>query len=144
MNQLTTNGTYVVTVNGQEFIVVITGCAPMLQVSRVFNLSKFIDDGTVADDGNCEVMKEISMNPSNFHYRSIDLVTELQTLEVKSDTGMIKYSHKEYRRWLSYTNELEKPELISKLMLERKDLTYPLCEILVEQLWKDKRNLLKA
>lgn len=143
MNQLTSNGTYIVTVKEQEYIVVIVGSAPMLQISRVFNLSAFIDDGSVTCEDNSEVMKEISQNPSEFNYRPIDLVTEFQTYEVKNDKAMIKYSQKEYRRWLSYANTLEKSELMSKLMLERSDLTYPLCEILIEQLWNDKRNLLR-
>lgn len=143
MNQLTSNGTYIVTVKGQEYIVVIVGSAPMLQISRVFNLSAFIDDGSVTCEDNSEVMKEISENPSEFNYRPIDLVTEFQTYEVKNDKAMIKYSQKEYRRWLSYANTLEKSELMSKLMLERSDLTYPLCEILIEQLWNDKKNLLR-
>lgn len=141
MNQLTASGTYVVAINGQEFIAVITGCAPMLQVSRVFNLSLFIEDGTV---GECnEVIKTISESPMDFHWRPITTVTELQELEIKDNEGKIKYSQKEYRKWLSYTKELEKPELISKLMMERKDLTYSLCELLVEQLWKDRLNLKK-
>jgi hypothetical protein len=143
MNQLTNSGTYIVTVEGQEYIVVIIGSAPMLQISRVFNLSAFVDDGSVECKDSDEVIKKISENPSDFHYRPIDLVTEFQTYEIKNNKEMIKYSQKEYRKWLSYANTLEKPELISKLMLERSDLTYPLCEILVEQLWNDKRNLLR-
>lgn len=144
MNQLTSSGTYIVTAKEQEFIVVIIGSAPMLQVSRVFNLSKFIDDGSVEDTDNEQVMKEISEDPSSYNFRPIETVTELQMLEVKDNAGTIKYSAKEYRKWLNYSKDLDKPQLISKLMLERKDLTYPLCEILVEQLWKDKMNLIKG
>lgn len=143
MNQLTTSGTYIVTAEQQDFIVVIVGSAPMLQVSRVFNLSKFVDDGSVEDSENEKVKKSICENPSNYSFRSIDMISEFQMLEVKDNEGKAKYSQKEYRKWLTYAKELEKPDLISKLMLERKDLTYPLCEILVEQLWKDKRNLLR-
>ena len=45
MKTLTTSGTYLVTISGQEYIAVVIGSAPMLQVARVLNLTKFIDTG---------------------------------------------------------------------------------------------------
>ena len=48
MKTLTTNGTYLVTISGQEYIAVVIGSAPMLQVARVLNLAKFIDTGELS------------------------------------------------------------------------------------------------
>lgn len=142
MNKLETSGTYVATVQGQEYIILVNGSAPMLRVTRVFNLSKFLEDGSVNDDSNVEVLQKISENPSDYNYRPIDLNTTFKIREIGNKVGNIEYSKKEYAEWLQAAGKLDKSSLIAKIMLQKKEYTYPMCEILVEQLWKDKRQML--
>lgn len=69
MNELKESGIYLVVVEGCDVIVVIEGCAPMLRITRAFNLSKFIEDGTMIDSK--EAVEAISQNPSNFNFKPL-------------------------------------------------------------------------
>nr|DAV68353.1 MAG TPA: hypothetical protein [Caudoviricetes sp.] len=140
MNELKESGSYLVVVEGCEVIVVIEGCAPMLRITRAFNLSKFIEDGTMIDSK--EAVEVISQNPSNFNFKPLNLTIEQFSLqEIKQDKSLA-YTNKEYQRWLSICGSIDDSVLISNIMLE-KGFSHAQANLIVEQLWKDKRNSLQ-
>lgn len=140
MNELKESGSYLVVVEGCEVIVVIEGCAPMLRITRAFNLSKFIEDGTMIDSK--EAVEAISQNPSNFNFKPLNLTVEQFSLQEIKQDKLLAYTNKEYQRWLSICGNIDDSVLISNIMLE-KGFSHAQANLIVEQLWKDKRNSLQ-
>ena len=131
MKTLTTSGTYLVTISGQEYIAVVIGSAPMLQVARVLNLTKFIDTGEL--EISTEAKTVLTEKPCEFNFRQIDL-NIISPMQEVVQIPKLPYTPKQYKKWLSLCGDLD-------IMLTNPSISYGEAQTIIDQLWRDKRNI---
>ena len=138
MKTLTTSGTYLVTISGQEYIAVVIGSAPMLQVARVLNLTKFIDTGEL--EISTEAKTVLTEKPCEFNFRQIDL-NIISPMQEVVQIPKLPYTPKQYKKWLSLCGDLDREKLLTDIMLTNPSISYGEAQTIIDQLWRDKRNI---
>lgn len=139
MNKLEIAGTYLATLQGKEYIILVKGSSPMLRVVSAFELTRYIETGELAI--NDEIVQQISQDPLLYNYRPLDIVT---TVAVKASPKIdnIEYKEKDFKKWIESSKTLDEAQLTSLIMLAGK-FTYAQTEIILKRIWKERKMSLR-
>lgn len=130
--KLANAGIYKVTHKGQEFIVRVTGVAPVLSIHKALNLSEFEKSGELVTE--VELVAEISKNPDKFLFQPLSVNSILANRET-SITDKVEYTTEEFKKWQNLAKYSSYGDLMA-IIIKQKDWSFDQAKMVYDQLVK--------